>query len=199
AAEYYPAIYWYSMLKVPDKSEFPGTGPEGNGINPALATQEQWLDIVKTNGCYGCHALGTKAMRTIPKELGSFASSADAWQRRIQSGQALTQMTTNLGRLGNARALRLFADWTDRIAAGEQAAPDDAVRVRGRGAYLGQPDQHAQPDFRREGTRLVHVGRGPAGESGFLQEGLRPSVRQAHADRDVQSAPVGVRPAHGQD
>ena len=119
AAEYYPAIYWYSMLRVPDKREFPGTGPQGNGINPALATQEQWLDIVKTNGCYGCHALGTKAMRTIPKELGSFASSADAWQRRIQSGQALTQMTTNLGRLGNARALRLFADWTDRIAAGE--------------------------------------------------------------------------------
>ena len=26
AAEYYPAIYWYSMLKVPEKSEFPGTG-----------------------------------------------------------------------------------------------------------------------------------------------------------------------------
>src|SRR5881394_3620326 len=23
AAEYYPAIYWYSMLKVPEKSEFP--------------------------------------------------------------------------------------------------------------------------------------------------------------------------------
>src|SRR6201997_3844156 len=27
AAEYYPAIYWYSMLKIPDKSRFPGTGP----------------------------------------------------------------------------------------------------------------------------------------------------------------------------
>src|SRR5215211_9517956 len=26
AAEFYPAIYWYSMLKVPDKGEFPGTG-----------------------------------------------------------------------------------------------------------------------------------------------------------------------------
>ena len=26
AAEYYPAIYWYSMLKIPDKSEFPGPG-----------------------------------------------------------------------------------------------------------------------------------------------------------------------------
>jgi hypothetical protein len=31
AAEFYPAIYWYSMLKVPDKSAFPGTGPGGNG------------------------------------------------------------------------------------------------------------------------------------------------------------------------
>jgi len=119
AAEYYPAIYWYSMLRVPEKSEFPGTGPDGNGINPALKSQEQWLDIVKTNGCYGCHAIGTKAMRTISKELGDFASSADAWQRRIQSGQALTQMTTNLGRMGNPRALKLFGDWTDRIAAGE--------------------------------------------------------------------------------
>ena len=29
AAEYYPAIYWYSMLKIPDKSEFPGTGRQG--------------------------------------------------------------------------------------------------------------------------------------------------------------------------
>jgi hypothetical protein len=119
AAEYYPAIYWYSMLRVPERSEFPGTGPDGNGINQALKSQEQWLDIVKTNGCYGCHAIGTKAMRTISKELGDFASSADAWQRRIQSGQALTQMTTNLGRMGNARALKLFGDWTDRIAAGE--------------------------------------------------------------------------------
>jgi hypothetical protein len=107
------------MLRVPERSEFPGTGPDGNGINPALKSQEQWLDIVKTNGCYGCHAIGTKAMRTIPKAFGDFASSADAWQRRIQSGQALTQMTTNLGRMGNARALKLFGDWTDRIAAGE--------------------------------------------------------------------------------
>ena len=24
AAEYYPGVYWYSMLQIPDKSEFPG-------------------------------------------------------------------------------------------------------------------------------------------------------------------------------
>ena len=122
AAEYYPAIYWYSMLKVPDKGDFPGTGPDGNGIAPALKSQAQWLDVVKTNGCYTCHQLGNKATRTIPKALGEFTSSADAWQRRIQSGQAMLQMTTNLGRLGAPRALKLFADWTDRIAAGELPA-----------------------------------------------------------------------------
>src|SRR3954449_2107297 len=27
AAQYYPAIYWFSMLKAPDPSNFPGTGP----------------------------------------------------------------------------------------------------------------------------------------------------------------------------
>jgi len=119
AAEYYPAIYWYSMLKVPDKSEFPGTGPSGNGIPVTLKSQAQWLDVVKTNGCYTCHQLGNKATRTIPKELGDFASSKEAWARRVVSGQAMTQMANNLGRLDPKRATELFADWTDRIAAGE--------------------------------------------------------------------------------
>src|SRR6266513_4189495 len=50
AAEYYPAIYWYSMLKIPDKSLFPGTGPQGNGMPVAYKTQEQWLNAVQLNG-----------------------------------------------------------------------------------------------------------------------------------------------------
>jgi hypothetical protein len=114
AAELYPAIYWYSMLKVPEKSEFP--------LGPRLQTQGQWLDVVKTNGCYGCHALGTKATRTIPPAFHDMKSSVEAWERRIQSGQALTQMVTAIGRLDTARAFKLFADWTDRIAAGELPA-----------------------------------------------------------------------------
>jgi hypothetical protein len=60
AAEYYPAIYWYSMMKIPAKSEFPGTGPKGNGMPETLKSQAEWLNIVKTNGCAGCHALGTR-------------------------------------------------------------------------------------------------------------------------------------------
>ncbi|OLB08590.1 MAG: hypothetical protein AUH14_00930 [Candidatus Rokubacteria bacterium 13_2_20CM_69_15_1] len=122
AAEYYPAIYWYSMLKVPEKSEFPGTGPQGNGVPVTLKSQAQWLDVVKTNGCYTCHQLGNKATRTIPKELGHFDSSAQAWARRIVSGQAMTQMANNIRRLDPQRAYALFAEWTDRIAAGELPA-----------------------------------------------------------------------------
>jgi len=118
AAEYYPAIYWYSMLTVPEKSEFPGTGPGGNGMPEKLKSQAQWLDVVKTNGCYTCHQLGNKATRTIAKELGHFNSSTEAWARRIISGQAMNQMMNAIGRLDAERALKLFADWTDRIAAG---------------------------------------------------------------------------------
>jgi hypothetical protein len=119
AAEYYPAIYWYSMLKIPAKSEFPGTGPDGNGMAANMKSQAEWLAGVKSLGCMSCHALGTIGTRTIPKELGEFKTSMEAWQRRIQSGQTMTQMNNVVGRLGPQRSLALWADWTDRIAAGE--------------------------------------------------------------------------------
>jgi len=110
AAEYYPAIYWYSMLKIPDKSEFP--------IGKAMS-QGQWLAGVKTHGCISCHQLGNKPTRVIPKELGEFKSSLEAWQRRVLSGQASEVMMRNLDDVDPKRALELFADWTDRIAAGD--------------------------------------------------------------------------------
>ena len=160
------------------------------------------------------------------------------------SGQAQVQMANAIGRLDVPRALKLFADWTDRIAAGELPAanrrgrrassatsssrvwdwadpkaylhdeistdkrnptvnangliygsPEDstdffpvldprrtrrpqikmpvrdpktptsknnsdgAVALLGRRGDLGQPDQHAQSDDRREGPGLVHVAR----------------------------------------
>ncbi len=36
AAQYYPSIYWYSMMKIPDKSEF-----GGKGKIPAKITQNE--------------------------------------------------------------------------------------------------------------------------------------------------------------
>ena len=117
AAEYYPAIYWYSLLRIPGPSEFPGTGPEGNGINPDIRTQHEWLNAVKTNGCMPCHALGTRGTRTLPKDFAHM-NSTEAWARRIASGQAMSNMIAAADRLGTGRALAQWADWTDRIAAG---------------------------------------------------------------------------------
>jgi len=112
AAEYYPAIYWYAMLKTPAASEF----PVGN-----VKSQAEWLNVTKTNGCFTCHALGNKATRTIPP-MFSDMKPEDAWARRILSGQAMTSMANSIGRIETPRALKLFADWTDRIAAGELPA-----------------------------------------------------------------------------
>ena len=112
AAEYYPAIYWYSMLKIPDKSEFPLGSEEPGPL--AGRYQNPRLHIVSP--------MGNKPTRTMPKELGEFKSSSEAWQRRVLSGQASEVMMRNLDDVDPKRALELFADWTDRIAAGELPA-----------------------------------------------------------------------------
>ena len=123
AAEYYPAQYWFSLLQVPPKTDFPGTGETGNGISPNIKSQGEWIrQIVSTDGCTGCHQLGGKATREIPKSLGSFEDSRAAWDRRIQSGQAGGGMNARFTQVGRPRALAMYADWTDRIAAGELPA-----------------------------------------------------------------------------
>ncbi|MFI5280814.1 MAG: carboxypeptidase regulatory-like domain-containing protein [Gemmatimonadales bacterium] len=129
AAEYYPAGYWFSLLKVPDKSEFPGTGPNGNGINPLVKSQADYLRTLKSGTCWACHQIGSKGTRTMPAALGHFESSVAAWDRRIQSGQAGGQMSAAFDQLGRKRALAMFADWTDRIAAG--AVPPAPPRPQG--------------------------------------------------------------------
>jgi hypothetical protein len=119
AAEYYPAGYWFSLIEVPGKHEFPGTGDNGNGIAPNMRSQAEWLRSLKNGGCWGCHQMGNKATREIPKALGTFPNSMAAWERRVQSGQAGAQMSGALNSFGRQRILKAFADWTDRIAAGE--------------------------------------------------------------------------------
>ncbi len=118
AARYYPSIYWYSMMKIPDKSEF-----GGKGKIPERLTQNEYLNLMKSNGCANCHAIGNRAMRTFPSNvahpLGKFANSQELWFRRIQSGQGgVTMFSTVMKEMGGA-PLPYLADWTDRIAKGE--------------------------------------------------------------------------------
>jgi hypothetical protein len=111
AAQFYPPIYWYSMLKVPAASEFP-VGP--------MKSQPEWVNQIKTTGCMSCHALGTPGTRTISKMFTEGSKdSAEAWTRRLAAGQAQTQMMNVIGRFDTQRALNMFGDWTDRIAKGE--------------------------------------------------------------------------------
>jgi hypothetical protein len=118
AANYYPSGYWFSLMKVPDKSEFPGTGPSGNGVSPDVKNQAQWLRMLKSGTCWACHALGTKATRELPAAFHDM-STVDAWQRRVVSGQAGPDMMRGITQFGAQRAFAMLADWTDRIAAGE--------------------------------------------------------------------------------
>lgn len=118
AAQYYPANYWYALLEVPPKSDFPGTGPTGNGISPNVKVQGEWIHLIKTDSCESCHQLGNKYTRTIPPMFSDLTPAA-AWLRRVQSGQAGGIMLAGLAQLGPQRATQLFGDWTTRIAHGE--------------------------------------------------------------------------------
>jgi len=129
AAEYYPAGYWFSLLNVPDKAKFPGTGPEGNGVAPTMLNQAQFLRVVKSGTCLACHALGTKGTREFQPSMGKFNSSVEAWERRLQSGQAGGNMISTIHGIGREEVLRMFADWTTRIAEGE--VPEAPPRPQG--------------------------------------------------------------------
>jgi hypothetical protein len=122
AAKLYPASYWYAMLKVPEKNEFPGTGPSGNGISPNIKNQGQWIHLVKTDSCESCHQLGSEYTRTMPSMFSKFDSPAQAWMRRVQSGQAGNAMVGGLNQLGPQRATAEFGDWTTRVMHGELPA-----------------------------------------------------------------------------
>jgi hypothetical protein len=132
AAEYYPALYWLALMHLPPKSDFPGTGPTGNGISPNIKSQGEWIrQVVSTDGCTGCHQLGNKATREIPASLGTFDTSAHAWDRRIQAGQAGGAMSARFTQVGRTRALAMYADWTDQVAKGKLPAEAPA-RPQGR-------------------------------------------------------------------
>ena len=119
AAEIYPALYWGTLMEVPDAGEFPGTGDGGNGISPDIESQEEWLFHIKSTGCYSCHQMGNLATRTLPAMFDEYESSVDAWTARIQSGLPGLGMVEGISEFGARRALEEFADWTDRIEQGE--------------------------------------------------------------------------------
>ena len=127
AAAVYPANYWYSLLEPPPADEFPGTGPDGNGIPPTLRSQAAWIDVTK-QGCQLCHQMGNRFTFDV-SQLEEFDSTTAAWDHRVTFGQRGAQMSGVMNRFGRERGLAMFADWSDRIAAGE--VPPAPPRPRG--------------------------------------------------------------------
>jgi hypothetical protein len=116
AAKIYPAIYWYAMMQIPEETQVAKVPGGRNG----------YLMWMKNMGCIGCHQLGNLATRTIPKSLGTFKSSQEAWLRRLRSGQAGVQMINIVQGALDGIPIHYLADWTDRIAAGELPAVSPA-------------------------------------------------------------------------
>jgi hypothetical protein len=112
-------MYWGALLNVPGADEFPGTGDAGNGISPDIQSQEHWVYRLKATGCYSCHQFGNEATRVIPAMFDEYEDSMEAWTRRIQSGMPGLRMVEGISGFGPRRPLEEFADWTDRIEAGE--------------------------------------------------------------------------------
>src|SRR5437773_4941427 len=121
AAQVYPGNYWLSLLAPPDKSLFPGTGAQGNGIGPGMLTQNHWINQLKS-GCNFCHQLGNKLTRTLDdvyKVEPNIKTPFDAWDRRLHGGVRGDSMYGTLSTMGHDASLKSFSDWTDRIAKGE--------------------------------------------------------------------------------
>ena len=102
------------MMKIPPAKDFGGTTDIPKNI-----TRDTWIQRMNNIDCVGCHQLGQESTRTIPAQFGKFKSGAEAWMRRIPSGQSGEMMTNRIaGQLGGV-PYKYFGDWTDRIAKGE--------------------------------------------------------------------------------
>jgi streptogramin lyase len=121
AAKVYPGDYWLSLLEPPAAQEFPGTGPQGNGLGPNMLTQNHWINSIKSD-CNFCHQLGNAETRDIDHVLKAkpeLKTHAEAWEWRLGTGVRGTSMYGVLNNQGKERSLKTYASWTERIAKGD--------------------------------------------------------------------------------
>ncbi|MES1256044.1 MAG: carboxypeptidase regulatory-like domain-containing protein, partial [Acidobacteriota bacterium] len=103
----------------PALSALAGLRPEELKNGTVVETQAEYVFSIK-RGCEDCHQMGGKITREVNPKLGHFSSSTEAWERMLKSGQTGGQMIAAVDmHFGRERGLAMFADWSDRIAAGE--------------------------------------------------------------------------------
>jgi hypothetical protein len=190
AAKVYPAIYWYSMQKLPSASE----------VSKLPGGVDQYVASIKNLSCIGCHQIGQLATRTIPP---AFGHGQEGWVRRIQSGQAGSQMLASAQNQLGGVPPKYLGDWTDRVAAGElphsqpprpQASSATSLRRSTTGrrrARTCTTERHRQAQADRERLRQ-------ALRSARAQHRRLPDPRSENNDRDL-AACDGARREHADD
>ena len=149
AAHYYPAIYWYSMMKIPPAEVF------GTKQAPAKIKMTDYLNLMKNNGCIGCHQIGQLSTRTIPKfhldavktPRGSLGAPHSVRPGRREHGQPSRRSARRHAvqvsrRLDRARGEGRIALREAGAAAGRRAQHrGDAARLAQRQAVPARPDR----------------------------------------------------------
>ena len=215
AAKVYPGNYWLSLLEPPAASEFPGTGPQGNGLGPSMLTQNHWINSLKSD-CNFCHQLGNQLTRSVDhvfKAKPELKTHAEAWEWRLGTGVRGTSMYGVLNNQGQTRSLKVYADWTrahrqGRSAAGAAAA--DGHRAQPRADAVGRGrrslvharrglDRQEPPDGESRTGRSTRSPPATARSSCSIRERTRPRrsrSRRARRAREVPSRfPAPNRPS----
>jgi hypothetical protein len=89
-------------------------------------TQDEWINALK--GCIVCHQMGDKGTRELPAGLGVSDSTFAGWDKRLRIG-GNTGGFNGVNQMGHDEMIGIYADWTDRILAGE--LPDMPPRPQG--------------------------------------------------------------------
>ena len=104
AAKVYPGNYWLSLLEPPAQKEFPGTGPDGNGLGTGMQTQNHWINALKSD-CNFCHQLGNQLSRSVDHVFtakGDLKTHEEAWEWRLGTGVRGNSMYSALVNHGDA-------------------------------------------------------------------------------------------------
>ena len=141
AAQYYPAGYWFSLMHVPEKSEFPGTG--ANGIAPGMQTQADWLRTMKSGTLPGVprarHEDDPRDPRGARRDVSSrcldAADQLRPGRRRHDAGHDLAghgaapSPCSPTGRLGSRRERSLRRRRGRRASSARSSSPSGTGRI----------------------------------------------------------------------
>ena len=101
------------------RASFRAPGRAATALAAHLKSQAEWLNVVKTNGCYTCQRSATRPRAPSRRNSATFEARRRPGRAASSPARRSCRWRTPSRRLDVPHALKLFADWTDRIAAGE--------------------------------------------------------------------------------